>query len=111
MAYGRRLIPNIIDERALVDPERTVYSIPLAAVELRDTSSRGSVHSVPTFSSGVSQGFKDISARAFANAVDRTAWWLEAELGRGSSFPSVGYIGPRTSGAEEESQRPLLILR
>lgn len=103
MAYGRRLIPSIVDERALVDPDRPVYSIPLAAVELRDTSSRGNVHSVPMLSNGVSQGFKDISARAFANAVDRMAWWLEAELGKGSSFPSVGYIGPRTSGGEKDS--------
>lgn len=96
--YGRRLIPNIIDERARTDPERPVYSIPLASVntlELKDTSTRGNVHSVPVSSNHVSQGFRDISARIFANAVDRVAWWLDAELGKGSSFPSIGYIGPR----------------
>lgn len=27
--YGKRLIPNIIDERARDDPERPVYSIPI----------------------------------------------------------------------------------
>ena len=93
-APGRRLIPNIVDERARVDPERPVYSIPLASVELKDTSSRGNVHSVPG-SNYVSQGFRNISARIFANAVDRVAWWLEAELGKGLLFPSIGYIGPR----------------
>ena len=96
---GRRLIPNIIDERARTDPERPVYSIPLASVnaplELKDTSTRGNVHSVPVSSNHVSQGFRDISARTFANAVDRVAWWLDAELGKGLSFPSIGFIGPR----------------
>lgn len=98
-AYGRRLIPNIVDETARVDPDRPVYSIPFASenapLELKDTSSRGNVHSVPGSSNHVTQGFRDVSARIFANAVDRVAWWLDAELGKGSSFPSIGYIGPR----------------
>ncbi|MCJ1387732.1 hypothetical protein MMC18_000575 [Xylographa bjoerkii] len=72
--YGRRLVPVIVDELARNDPERAVYSIPL--------------------SQDVSNGFKDISACAFANAVNRTSWWLHSELGKGSSFQSVGYIGP-----------------
>ncbi|KAI9750497.1 MAG: Transmembrane osmosensor [Chaenotheca gracillima] len=73
--YGRRLIPNIVDERAQSDPERAVYSIPISREDL-------------------SRGFEDISARVFANAVNRIAWWLESELGKGSSFQTVGYIGP-----------------
>ncbi|KAL8788421.1 MAG: hypothetical protein Q9195_007300 [Heterodermia aff. obscurata] len=97
-ASGRRLIPNIIDERARTNPERPVYSIPLvsesASLELKDISSRGNVHSVPLSSNHALRGFRDISARIFANAVDRVAWWLEAELGRGVDFPSIGYIGP-----------------
>ena len=98
-AYGRRLIPNIIDERARTNPERPVYSISMlyesATLELNDISSRGNVHSVPISSNHALRGFRDISARIFANAVDRVAWWIEAELGRGSNFPSIGYIGPR----------------
>lgn len=97
--YGRRLIPNIIDERARIHPERPVYSIPVAPgndpVQLNDISTRGNVHSVPLSSNHVSHGFRDISARNFANAVNRVAWWLDAELGKGSFFPSIGYIGPR----------------
>lgn len=78
--YGRRLVPVIVDGMARNDPERAVYSIPL--------------------SQDLSDGFRDISARVFANAVNRTAWWLEAKLGKGSSFQSVGYIGPRMSHLE-----------
>lgn len=98
-SYGRRLIPKIVDERARYDPERAVYSIPIPSSGLaqgfKDTSTRGTVYSVPVSSTAVSYGFRDISARIFANAVNRIAWWLESELGKGSSFPAIGYIGPR----------------
>ncbi|EER29953.1 putative NRPS-like protein biosynthetic cluster [Coccidioides posadasii str. Silveira] len=72
--YGRRLAITIVDERARDDPERVSYSLSL--------------------SSDISKGFRDITAKDFANAVNRTAWWLESKLGKGSSFPTVGYIGP-----------------
>ncbi|KAF2146409.1 uncharacterized protein K452DRAFT_264205 [Aplosporella prunicola CBS 121167] len=72
--YGRRLIPTIVDELAQEEPDRAVYSIP--------------------HSQDVSEGFRDISASVFANAINRTAWWLESEFGRGSNFETVGYIGP-----------------
>ena len=97
--YGRRLIPNIVDERARSDPERPVYSIPVSAAkgsrEFQDISASGTVYSVPVSSEDLSHGFRDISARVYANAVNRVAWWLESELGKGSSFPTIGYIGPR----------------
>ena len=99
--YGKRLIPNIIDERARDDPERPVYSIPISSGNgsrgFQDISTRGAVYSIPVTSNDVSAGFHDISARLFANAVNRVAWWLESELGKGSSFPVIGYIGPRTT--------------
>ncbi|MCJ1314533.1 hypothetical protein MMC25_008215 [Agyrium rufum] len=96
--YGRRLIPNIIDERARREPDRPVYSIPISSAnvsrDFEDISARGAVYSVPVSADDLSHGFRDISARDFANAVDRVAWWLEAELGKGVSFPTIGYIGP-----------------
>lgn len=73
--YGRRLVITIVDEMARNNPERVVYSI--------------------ATSHDISKGLRDINARDFANAVNRTAWWLESELGKGSLFPTVGYIGPR----------------
>ncbi|KAJ5746276.1 Male sterility NAD-binding [Penicillium odoratum] len=73
--YGRRLVINIVDEMACDEPENVVYSVAL--------------------SHDISKGLRDINARDFANAVNRTAWWLESELGKGSLFPTVGYFGPR----------------
>lgn len=74
--YGRRLIPQIVDDRAQSEPHRPVYSVPRDPTDL-------------------SKGFRDISALTFANAVNRVAWWLVAELGRSETFETVGYIGPR----------------
>ncbi|KXG50671.1 Male sterility, NAD-binding [Penicillium griseofulvum] len=73
--YGRRLIITIVDEMARDEPEQVVYSLAI--------------------SQDISKGLRDISARDFANAVNRTAWWLESELGKESQFPTVGYFGPR----------------
>ncbi|KAF5715932.1 nonribosomal peptide synthetase [Fusarium mundagurra] len=91
-SYGRRLIPQILDRLAKADPERVVYSI-------------------TSFSDGV-PAFKDITAREFARAVDKTAWWLQKHLNEMNGAPnsdpaqahavtqkppkiqSLGYIGP-----------------
>lgn len=91
--YGKRLIPQILDRLAAAEPDCIVYSIA--------TFSR-----TPTF--------RDISARTFANAVDKTAWWLHEHIqsangvgkgeqntavnGDGKELPKIqplGYIGPR----------------
>ncbi|KAI0188862.1 transferase family protein [Astrocystis sublimbata] len=74
VAYGRRLLPQIIDQLAAADPTRTVYS--LAAL------------------SGSSLSYTHISARAFAQAIDKTAWWLQKLVGKPKSIRPVGYIGP-----------------
>lgn len=73
--YGKRLIPQILDSLAATDPDRIIYSV--------------------AKSSDISQGLRHVSARTFARAVDKTAWWLENELGKSTTFQTVGYIGPR----------------
>ena len=73
--YGKRLIPHILDSLASAEPDRIIYS-------------------VATFSDN-SHGFRHISARTFAKAVDKTAWWLRNQIGRPTSIQTVGYIGPR----------------
>ncbi|XPS80139.1 hypothetical protein M3J09_012100 [Ascochyta lentis] len=77
-AYGQRLIPRIMDELASTDPERIVFT--LATV------------------SGTSLNFQNISAQKFAEAVDKTAWWLHDEVSMlgctSASIQPVGYIGP-----------------
>ncbi|KAI9151854.1 Isocyanide synthase-NRPS hybrid crmA [Paramyrothecium foliicola] len=72
--YGKRLIPQIMDELAASDPDRTVFS--LATV------------------SGESLILKHISACDFTKAVDKTAWWLHNQVGKPESIEPVGYIGP-----------------
>ncbi|RYP43738.1 hypothetical protein DL768_009730 [Monosporascus sp. mg162] len=72
--YGRRLIPHIIDDLAKIDPERIIYSFPK--------------------SQDVSKGFRDVTARKLASAIDKVAWWLQKEIGRSSSFETIGYVGP-----------------
>lgn len=96
MGYGERLIPQILDRLAASDPDRTVYS-------------------VAEFS-GDSPQFRHTSARNFAKAVDKTAWWIREKVGTHHESSSgqengtqngqsealtkimpLGYIGPRKS--------------
>jgi hypothetical protein len=76
--YGRRLLPQILDEVAMVCPDRIVYSV--------SDSRHGSFQ------------LRHITASAFAKAIDKTAWWLTSLVGSHSSIQSVGYIGPREFG-------------
>lgn len=75
--YGHRLLPQIIDDLASAEPDRVLYSIAKSA--------------------DISQGFRHVSARAFANAIDKTAWLLYSQLreSMGSTILAVAYIGPR----------------
>ena len=72
--YGRRLLPNIVDDLASTHPDLIVYSIPLTK--------------------NPADGFKDISSKTFANAVNRAAFWLVGALGKSESFETLGYQGP-----------------
>jgi hypothetical protein len=80
--YGRRLIPQILDRLALAAPDRVIYSV---ASFPNDQPS-----------------FRDITAREFTKAVDKTAWWLQRQLHEAngdaissSKIQALGYIGPR----------------
>ncbi|KAK5629393.1 hypothetical protein RRF57_005109 [Xylaria bambusicola] len=72
--YGRRLIPQIMDSLASTDPSRTVYSLAMLSKK--------------------SLTYRHITARAFAQAVNKTAWWLQSQAGKPDSIQPVGYIGP-----------------
>ncbi|KAH8702402.1 transferase family protein [Talaromyces proteolyticus] len=73
-SYGRRLIPQIMDNLADTDPDRTVFS--LASVL------NGNIK------------LNHVSARQFTRAVDKTAWWLRDQVGTPSAVQPVVYIGP-----------------
>lgn len=77
--YGRRLLPQVIDEAAITDPDHIVYSF--------------------TKTDNPADGFHRITNRRYANAVNRVAWLIEKGFGKPEpgSFPSIGYIGPSMS--------------
>ncbi|KIW83143.1 hypothetical protein Z517_02387 [Fonsecaea pedrosoi CBS 271.37] len=88
--YGKRLLPQILDDLALGEPDRIIYSL---ASFRNDTAH-----------------FQTITARLFAKAVDKTAWWLYNQTrehrethnegpdeSRGKTdkkILTIGYIGP-----------------
>lgn len=77
LPYGKRLVPQIMDDLADTEPLRTVFS--LATL------------------SGKSIQLRYISAREFTNAVNKTAWWIHNQVGKPDSIQPIGYIGPRKS--------------
>lgn len=72
--YGRRLIPQLIDERAGHGYLQPFTSIPRSLI--------------------AEDGFLDISYFQFANAVNRCAWWIQDILGKGYHSNAIAYTGP-----------------
>lgn len=70
-----RLIHLIPDELARTVPEHPLFAL-ANGEDMQD-------------------GFQTVSASLFANAISRTAWYLESLLGKAHDFPTIGYIGPR----------------
>ncbi|KAF4122906.1 Acyl-CoA synthetase (AMP-forming)/AMP-acid ligase II [Geosmithia morbida] len=73
--YGRRMLPCIIDEKARKTPDTVIYSV----AKTRNPA----------------DGFIDITAKCYANAVNRCARHLEKNLGRQEGFPTLSYMGPQ----------------
>mgnify|MGYP005988557285 CR=1 FL=1 len=73
--FGERLLPSLVDEIAANDPTRVLYSV--------------------TKTKDPADGFQDITAAEFAQAVDRCAWHLHDSLGPGENFPTIMYMGPQ----------------
>lgn len=71
--YGRRLLPVELDRIAKRDPGRPFCAQPRDPTDL-------------------ALGFEDISYQRFANAVNRTAHWLQKELGKPTAFETVAYL-------------------
>lgn len=73
--YSQRLLPNVMDQVALNDPDRVVFSITSYESDQLIAQS--------------------VSAKQFVNAVDRAAWLIESRIGKSDSVKAIGYIGPR----------------
>ena len=72
-SYGRRLLPQVLDEHSRLTPERLYASIP--------------------YSTDLSQGFRDITCRNMTDATNAIAHWLQIEIGRSSCYEVLAYIG------------------
>lgn len=72
--YGHSLIPSLIDIRAQEDPQRPVWSMPS--------------------SSNLADGFRDITYGQVARAINRTAWWIDENVGKSTTFETLAYMGP-----------------
>ncbi|KAI1419426.1 hypothetical protein F5Y12DRAFT_778076 [Xylaria sp. FL1777] len=74
--YGRRLLPHIVDGIARREPERECFSIPR--------------------SSNPKDGWKTVTFKQYANAINHVAQKIIANCGRPSinAFPTIAYIGP-----------------
>ncbi|KAF2096352.1 acetyl-CoA synthetase-like protein [Rhizodiscina lignyota] len=70
---GQRLIPIVIDELAERDGDRVMASCPR--------------------SSDLSQGYRDVTIRDFANAINRLGAFLESRIGFSKTFETAGYFG------------------
>ncbi|OAG09382.1 acetyl-CoA synthetase-like protein, partial [Paraphaeosphaeria sporulosa] len=70
---GNRLMPVMVDEVAAETPDRVCFSIPR--------------------STDLKAGFHDITFQTFANAINKTASFIEREIGRSSMFETVMYMG------------------
>ena len=71
-------------------PDRLVHLIP---DELARKVPRHSLFAFPK-TDRVQDGLVEVSAKCFANATNRTSWYLESLLGKApQGFPCVGYMG------------------
>lgn len=75
MAYGKRLLPLLIDEIASKDTEKIWLSIPKTTSKLSD-------------------GFVDLSFARCANAINRITLLLVNKLGRGDGSKVIWYTRP-----------------
>ena len=71
--YGKRLLPQVVDEIARSGPDRIYASFPLSV--------------------DLSKGFHDVTFRNMAQAANHLAWWLEAHFGRSTNSETVAYMG------------------
>ena len=72
--FGKRLIPHLIDKIAQQTPRRCYCCL--------------------ARSTGVQDGFREITYGTLANAINFLAWWIGDNIGRTRIFETVAYMGP-----------------
>lgn len=72
--YGQRLCVQVADELAKMTPER-IYA------------------TVTKSPSNIESGFRDVTIRQFADAVNCAAWSIRSQFGESDNFDVIAYIG------------------
>lgn len=74
--FGERLIPDIVDDRARDHPQQEAFQVPRSA--------------------DPSAGWRVVTWKEFANAVNHVAWRMIEVNGEPekNTFPTLAYIGP-----------------
>ena len=49
---------------------------------------------MPVSTTSYGPGFRKITYRMFANAINGVAWWMHHSLGPGQDFETLAYFGP-----------------
>ena len=69
------LVPNLVDQRAQLTPDAIYSEYPISTLTYNE-------------------GYRKITYRDFANAVNGAARWLQTTLGPGKDFETLAYMGP-----------------
>lgn len=70
-----QLLPSLIDRLSEADPQRLYAEVPAS----------------PTT---YAEGWREVTYRDLANAINGVAWLLDDKLGRGKNHNTIAYIGP-----------------
>lgn len=73
VAYGRRLVPHVVDELATTVPDRVYAAIPKTST--------------------VQDGYRDVTIAELARCVNFMARWLEGKFGKSDTFETITYVG------------------
>ncbi|KAF9870587.1 hypothetical protein CkaCkLH20_11893 [Colletotrichum karsti] len=73
-SYGERLVVNVVDQLARKQPDRVWATVSRSPFHLGD-------------------GFRDITMRELAQAVDAAAWIIDNKYGKSKTFDVIAYIG------------------
>ncbi|KAL8904941.1 MAG: hypothetical protein Q9207_002935 [Kuettlingeria erythrocarpa] len=80
----------VVFQRSHASESRLVHLIP---DQLAEAIPDHPLFSFPT-KTKPQDGFRDVSSKCFANAINRTAWFLSKLLGQPRQFEAVAYMGP-----------------
>ena len=69
------LVPHLVDKRAALTPDTLYSEYPVSTLTYND-------------------GYRKVTYRDFANAINGAAQWLLDNLGPGKDFETLAYIGP-----------------